>query len=395
MTVQESKTKAFAYFLSRGWTPAQAAGIVANLVAESRLNPAAIGDGGSAYGINQAHPDRQARFEQLFGKPMQGSTLDEQLVFVDHELNDQERAAGAALHACLTPEQAGSCVSLRYERPADHMGEANLRAKLAADIFAEWSAAGIPAPSDAPAAPDVQTPAEPAPVPQKPDLPVSQPPKEGPTVPAFALTFLQPVLSALIEKFAPRTVAAIDKVTGQSPTETQNLLNSLLGVVAGNVGIPVTDKSSAVQAVAAATANAQAVADAEAHVLDYLDKISPLLDKMYANEQRREVAAETSANNAANRVAKYPTSVLMGITCSVIAMGVILLGGLVAVAIVGMVYPGAKGVANEILTIISMLGTLVFRDISAMVRSVFGNNDQSDADAINAQTIRQANDKAK
>ena len=395
MTVQESKTKALAYFLSRGWTPAQAAGIVANLVAESRLNPDAVGDGVSAYGINQAHPDRQARFEQLFGKPMQGSTLEEQLTFVDHELNDQERAAGAALHACLTPEQAGACVSLRYERPADHMGEANLRSKLAADIFAEYAAAGIPDTGDAPAPPDVPTPIPDVQTPQKPDLPVSQPPKEGLAMPTFLLQFLQPVLSAIIEKFAPRTVAAIDKVTGQSPAETQNLFNSLLGVIAGNVGIPVTDKASAVQAVAAATANAQAIADAEAHVLDYLDKISPLLDKMYANEARREVAAETSANNASNRVAKYPKGVLISITASVIAMGVVLLGGLVAVAIVGMVYPQAKAVANEILTIISMLGTLVFRDISAMVRSVFGADPQSDADAINAETIRKANDKAK
>jgi len=76
-------------------------------------------------------------------------------------------------------------------------------------------------------------------------------------------------------------------------------------------------------------------------------------------------------------------------------MGIVLLLGLVAVAIVGMVVPSAKGVANEILTIISMLGTLVFRDISAMVRSVFGADPQSDADAINAETIRKANDKAK
>ena len=35
-------------FVSMGWTPVQAAGIVANLFSESRLNPAAVGDGGQA-----------------------------------------------------------------------------------------------------------------------------------------------------------------------------------------------------------------------------------------------------------------------------------------------------------------------------------------------------------
>ena len=46
---------AYRYFLSRGWTPAQAAGIVGNLQQESGpgLDPTIAGDGGNAFGIAQ------------------------------------------------------------------------------------------------------------------------------------------------------------------------------------------------------------------------------------------------------------------------------------------------------------------------------------------------------
>jgi hypothetical protein len=37
------------FFVGHGWTREQSAGIVANLVAESNLNPEAVGDGGQAF----------------------------------------------------------------------------------------------------------------------------------------------------------------------------------------------------------------------------------------------------------------------------------------------------------------------------------------------------------
>ena len=144
------------YFVSQGWTTAQAAGIVANLVAESGLNPAAVGDGGLAYGLPQWHPDRQEGFQNLFGKSIHGSSLDEQLAYVHHELNDTERAAGAALHACTTAYEAGACVSERYERPADRAGEAAKRGLLASSLWGSYTqnvATTAPQPDTQPAAP--------------------------------------------------------------------------------------------------------------------------------------------------------------------------------------------------------------------------------------------------
>ena len=64
---QEQKNKrmdAIEYFTGQGWTKNQAVGIVANLEAESGLDPTIKGDKGEALGIGQWHPDRQALFKK-------------------------------------------------------------------------------------------------------------------------------------------------------------------------------------------------------------------------------------------------------------------------------------------------------------------------------------------
>lgn len=134
--------KAMDFFISRGWSKAQAAGIVANLMAESGLNANRSGDGGRAYGIAQWHPDRQAAFARWSGHDIKGSTLDEQLGFVDYELRGgSEQAAGRALAGATTAAAAGTIVSNQYERPAD-AGAAALRGQAAADIFGGYQVGG-------------------------------------------------------------------------------------------------------------------------------------------------------------------------------------------------------------------------------------------------------------
>lgn len=120
------------FFESKGWSAAQAAGIVANLQAESNLNPGATGDNGKAYGIAQWHPDRQAAFAKWAGKDIKGSTLDEQLAFVHYEMTEGgEKRAGSALRGALTAQRAGEIVSRNYERPGDADGEALRRGQRA------------------------------------------------------------------------------------------------------------------------------------------------------------------------------------------------------------------------------------------------------------------------
>ncbi|PMQ04158.1 hypothetical protein DyAD56_15835 [Dyella sp. AD56] len=121
------------YFQGQGWSQAQAAGIAANLATESSLNPNASGDNGAAFGVGQWHADRQKAFEQWSGHSIRGSSLLDQLGFVQYELTKgNEQNAGSALRGATSADQAGAIVSSLYERPADAAGEASRRGYLAA-----------------------------------------------------------------------------------------------------------------------------------------------------------------------------------------------------------------------------------------------------------------------
>lgn len=143
-----------AFFQNRGWSKDQAAGIVANLQAESGMRADAVGDSGNAYGVAQWHPDRQRNFKNWSGKDIRSSTLEEQLAFVHHELTaGLERAAGDRLKQAKSAGEAGDIVSRYYERPKDADGEASRRALAAnqlsggapmAPVYASGGAAARP-----------------------------------------------------------------------------------------------------------------------------------------------------------------------------------------------------------------------------------------------------------
>ena len=146
---EEATGRSMAFFQGKGWTKEQAAGISANLGLESNFNPAAVGDSGRAYGAAQWHESRQQQFAKWAGKPMQGSSLDEQLGFVHYELTQgQEQGAGDLLRRAKSAREAGDIVSRKYERPADADGDAAKRAAVA-EVIANRG----PAPSPAPAGP--------------------------------------------------------------------------------------------------------------------------------------------------------------------------------------------------------------------------------------------------
>lgn len=123
------------FFRSKGWSYEQALGIAANLKKESNFDNRAVGDRGQAYGIAQWHRDRQREFEKWAGKKIQGSSLEEQMGFVNFELTQgKEKAAGDALRKATNEQQAASIVSRQYERPANADGEAAGRARAATDM---------------------------------------------------------------------------------------------------------------------------------------------------------------------------------------------------------------------------------------------------------------------
>jgi peptidoglycan hydrolase-like protein with peptidoglycan-binding domain len=112
--------KAVEYFIAKGWTPEQSAGIVGNLQAESGANLKidAVGDGGLAYGIAQWHPDRQANFVKAYGKNIRGSTLEDQLAFIQWELDNTESKAASWLKRAKTTDEAAWVFDKYYERSA-------------------------------------------------------------------------------------------------------------------------------------------------------------------------------------------------------------------------------------------------------------------------------------
>ena len=96
---------------------AQAQGVVANLIAESGLQPnGKPGDNGKAYGIAQWHPDRQAKFAEIIGRPIRDSSLPQQLEFLIWEMNNTEKKAGKALRATTSASEAAGIFDKLFER---------------------------------------------------------------------------------------------------------------------------------------------------------------------------------------------------------------------------------------------------------------------------------------
>lgn len=160
------------FFRAKGWTEEQAKGIAANLEQESGFRADAEGDGGSAYGLAQWHPDRQAEFARYSGKDIRESSAREQLEFIHHELtNGREKSAGSRLRRAGSAREAAGIVSQYYERPADESGEIARRGDIA-DSYG-----GTPNPGTAPVV-DLRDPEQWAKV----QVELSKPGQQGPSI---------------------------------------------------------------------------------------------------------------------------------------------------------------------------------------------------------------------
>jgi hypothetical protein len=129
------KEAAIKFFMGKGWTRAQAAGIVANLIKESGLKAhGPNGDNGTATGVAQWRGGRQTKFKELFGKDLSQATLEEQLAYVDWELRNSHKAAGDRLKNASTPYDAAGIVCRYYEIPSDIPAKSAERGNLANQI---------------------------------------------------------------------------------------------------------------------------------------------------------------------------------------------------------------------------------------------------------------------
>ena len=382
------RQQAVAFFVGQGWTVAQSAGIVANLEAESGLRPDAVGDGGAAYGIAQWHPPRQSTFAGLFGKPIQGSSLSEQLYFVHAELQGTEKAAGDKLAACTTAGEAGASVSVNYERPADKVGEADKRAMLAERIAQEYASAPIPP------APIPTPPATPKP-PYTPDLP-SQRPESA--MPAILATLLPMVLGM----FSPAGQAQLQPITSKPADQIAPFLMSLFSQIAGSTGVvpagqPIKTDAEAVAAVAELqklkTTNAALVADIEAKALGYLSDLAPLFDKLAQADAATNAALLAGRNAALERAIKDPYDVAPVMVKNVTQTSNWLLGGLAAATMAAMIlkglFPDLPDYVSMILPVLGLLAGQISKERGAIIGYRFdGTPASNSANAINAEVAR-------
>lgn len=160
---------AYNYFVMRGWSPEQAAGIVGNLAVESfnprtgqALDPTVTGDNGTAFGIAQWRGERQrnlANFAEANG--LDYRSLEGQLGFVDHELRTTEKRAGDRLRSAKTPQEATDIFMRHYERPNPKLAHFDRRLANALEVSgsgpvatgtAMASAENVPMPDRNPAA---------------------------------------------------------------------------------------------------------------------------------------------------------------------------------------------------------------------------------------------------
>lgn len=117
--------RAYQRLISKGWTPAQAAGVVGNLTAESggslntqARNPGDGSDGSDSIGVAQWNGARAKALKAFAAdRGTDWHDFDTQIDFVDHELRTSERGAGENLARATNAEEAAAAFT-GYERPA-------------------------------------------------------------------------------------------------------------------------------------------------------------------------------------------------------------------------------------------------------------------------------------
>lgn len=132
--LQGAKKKAMEFFQSKGLSPYHAAGIVGNLLGESKLNHQAINPTSKAFGIAQWLGDRK---KKLFKKYGENPTFDQQLEFVWEELNSSEKSAFNKLLQTKSVEEATNSFMKHFERPSQReMAQSiNNRIKFSRDLL--------------------------------------------------------------------------------------------------------------------------------------------------------------------------------------------------------------------------------------------------------------------
>jgi LysM repeat protein len=117
--VPGSAAQTIAFFMAKGLTRAQAAGIAGNLLYESGFNPSAVGDGGTSFGVAQWHLGRGDAMKQwTVAHGYSSTSFRGQLEYLWYELNHSERYALSRLRETTSAYDAAMAFCRYFERPA-------------------------------------------------------------------------------------------------------------------------------------------------------------------------------------------------------------------------------------------------------------------------------------
>lgn len=154
-TISPNAQTAFNFFTQKGYTPEQAAGIVGNLMAESgsNLNIKAFNRDEQAYGIAQWRMDRLEGLGKQYSKDPKETTLDEQLRYIEHELDNVSRFKGIKkqLQESKNSDQAAQIFRDKYEVSKGPLNERQNFAKQVLNARQQPAATTAPATPAAPA----------------------------------------------------------------------------------------------------------------------------------------------------------------------------------------------------------------------------------------------------
>lgn len=133
--LREKEKIAYQFFLQKGYTKEQALGIVGNLIHESGLRTSAVGDKNlkhNAYGVAQWRMERFDRLKSKYGNDW--DKFENQLEFVDWELNNTHKNTGKLLKSAKNAHEAGQIFSDEFERPKLKYGQDKNRRTAVASL---------------------------------------------------------------------------------------------------------------------------------------------------------------------------------------------------------------------------------------------------------------------
>jgi len=140
-TISQNRNKQIMdFFIKKGYSKEQAAGMIGSLQQESQLNPQAINKSSGAFGVAQWLGSRkQGLFEYAKQVGKDPTDLQTQLEYHEMEMKTTEKAAARAISSAGTPEEVAQLHRRLFERPGEHEANDSARIQYAQAAYRSYS----------------------------------------------------------------------------------------------------------------------------------------------------------------------------------------------------------------------------------------------------------------